>query len=220
MKNAKNSRSKILTIMMIDIVGYTTLSTKLDRDKFEKLNIKFDEIALPVFAKYHGWVVKKIGDCFMVVFESSTDSLLCGRDLQNNFMDYNQSNPEIPIKIKVAVNSGEVMIKDNDVYGEAVNAVARIEKETKPGQILFSESVFLSMNKGEISHVFLGAKKMKGLKYPLKLFRVKGLGEDKVKRKKQRKRLFGDVFWWFIVVLIICAIGYYGYQFLKSAGII
>lgn len=218
--NKKASKSKILTIMMVDIVGYTTLSTKLDRDKFEMLNIKFDEIALPIFAKYHGWVIKKIGDCFMVAFESATDSLLCGRDLQNSFMDYNNGHPEVPIKIKIAVNSGEVLLKDNDVYGETVNAVARIEGEAKAGQILFSESVFLSMNKGEISHVFLGAKKMKGLKYPLKLFRVKGLGEDKVKRKKQRKRFLGDIFWWIIALIVIGAIGYYGYQFLKSSGII
>jgi adenylate cyclase len=209
----RKSRSKVLTIMMIDIVGYTKLSSHLGRDKFEKLNIKFDEIALPIFAEYHGWVVKKVGDCFVVVFESATDSLLCARDLQNSFMNYNRTRPEVPIKIKVAVNSGEVLIKDNDIYGEAVNAVSRIEKLTKPGQILFSEAVFLAMNKGDIPHVFLGRRRVKGLKYPLALFRVKGVEEDEKKRRVSEKRKRNKIIKRLIIFVVILIIGYYSYPY-------
>ena len=211
---AKKGKSKILTIMFIDIVGYTNLSTRLDRDKFEKLNEKFDEIALPIMIKHHGWVVKKIGDCFMVGFESSTDSLICAKELQNKFRDYNLTKPEVPIKIKIAVNSGEVLIKDDDVYGEAVNAVARIEKETKPGQIVFSDSVFLSMNKGEIPYIYLGKKKMKGLKYPMGLFRVKSAEEDMIKRRRAKQKDWSKILKWIIFLILLNILGFVLYKLL------
>ena len=89
--------------MVIDIVGYTKLSTRISRKQFEDLDDDFNRIALPIFEDYNAWVVKKIGDCFMVVFESATDSLLCAMDIQNAFRKYNDSEPEIPIRIKVAI---------------------------------------------------------------------------------------------------------------------
>lgn len=215
----KKTRSKVLTIMLIDIVGYTNLSTKLDRESFNEMDDNFDRIALPIFESYNGWIVKKIGDSFMVAFESSTDSLLCAMELQNGFRDYNETNPKTPIRIKAALNSGEVTIKNNDVYGEPVNAVARLEKEAEPGQIIFSDSVFLSMNKGEIPHIYLGKRKMKGLKYPVSIFRVKTLTDDEIKARRHKKSRFWDNFWIVLILLVIGAAGYFGYLYLKSIGL-
>jgi class 3 adenylate cyclase len=219
-ENMAKSRSKVVTIMMIDIVGYTRLTSRLDRDQFELMNEKFDELALPIFSNYHGWVVKKIGDCFLVVFESATDALLCGIDLQNKFHEYNQQKPKVPLSIKVAINNGEVLLKDNDIYGEPVNAVARIEKETKPGQIYFSGAVYLAMNKGEIPHVFVGKKMMKGLKHPVSLFRVKWAGEDKARRRKQALRGLWSAIKWLIALAILGTAGWYAFNYLKTSGLI
>jgi class 3 adenylate cyclase len=177
------SRSKILTIMMVDIVDYTKLSSSLGREKFDELNENFDRISLPLFEKYAGKVIKKMGDAFIVVFESATDSLHCAIDLQNKFWEYNESRAGTPIKIKIALNTGEVLIREGDIYGESVNIASRVEKITKPGQIFFTHPVFLAMNKNEIPFLYLGRKKVKGIEYLLKIFRVKGVGEERKKWK-------------------------------------
>ena len=215
----RKSQSKTMTIMFIDIVGYTNMSSRISRQKFDEMDDKFEEIALPMFERWNGWVVKKIGDCFMVAFESATDSLHCASELQNKFFEYNQSHPEIPIRIKAAINTGEVLIKKDDVYGETVNAVARLEKEAKPGQIVFSHSTFLSMNKGEIPYVHLGKKRMKGLKFPMDIFRVKAAYEDELKRRKKKKESFFGFIWWIVALLIGGTVGYFGYLYLKSVGL-
>lgn len=215
----RESRSKIITIMMADIVDYTKWSSTLGREKFDEINEDFDRIALPLFERYAGHIVKKMGDAFIVSFESATDSLHCAIELQNKFWEYNASRAGLPIRIKVAINTGEVIIRHGDVYGETVNVASRIEKLTHPGQICFSESVFLAMNKNEIPHLYLGKKMVKGIKHPIKLFRVKGLHEEKGKVKAgwlvgAALDLFMILFW----LAIMIAIGWLVFKLLVISG--
>ena len=215
-----SSRSKVLTIMIVDIVDYTGLSSMLGRERFDEVNEDFDRITLPLFEKYAGQVIKKIGDSFLVVFESATDSLHCAIELQNKFWEYRESRAGVPLKIKVALNTGEVIIRNNDVYGEAVNVVSRVEKATNPGQIYFTQPVFLAMNKNEIPHAYIGAKKFKGVEHPVKLFRVPGLYEE---TKRSVGSWFGGFAWglfklvfWLAVVGLI---GWLAYKLLVMGGL-
>jgi adenylate cyclase len=164
--------SETRTVMFIDIVGYTTTTTKLSREEFNKLHDEFDSTSLPIFKKYGGSVIKKIGDAFLITFPSPTDALHCGMSLQNTFGKRNQQH-QLPITIRVAIHAGEVMLRDNDIYGNAVNTAARIESMVAPGDICFSEAVFLAMNKNEIPWQEIGYRQFKGLEYPIKIFRVK-----------------------------------------------
>jgi adenylate cyclase len=214
------SRTKVLTIMIVDIVNYTSLSGMLGRERFDEVNEDFDRISLPLFEKYAGRVIKKIGDSFLVVFESATDSLHCAIELQNKFWEYRTSKAGVPLKIKVALNTGEVIIRNNDIYGEAVNVVSRVEKATKPGQIYFTQPVFLAMNKNEIPYVYIGSKRFKGVNHAVKLFRVRGLYEETRKGVAGLfagfvSGLFKLVFW----VAILALLGWLIYKLLSVAGL-
>ncbi len=210
-------RSEILTIMFIDIAGYTKTTARLGRDSLNTLHETFDNLVLPVFQKYNGTVIKKIGDAFLITFKSSTDAIWCGIQLQKAFFEHNKA-AKSKINIRVALHTGEVLHRKNDIYGDAVNAAARIEGVADAGQIVFSESVFLSMNKNEIPFTFLGSRNLKGLKYPIKLFRVKGRYDDIGKFKKKVKRkisnLFGALIWMVIIIVLIGLLIYafYNYQ--------
>lgn len=204
MNNAGTARSKFLNVMFVDIVNYTKMTTGMSRERFDALHEAFDGIALPVFEKYGGDVIKKIGDAFLVVFESATDSLLCGVELQKQFEEYNAKyKPSKPLRIKVAVAGGDVIIRQGDVYGDAVNLASRIKDVGFPGEVFFSEAVFLAMNKNEIPFVYVGAKRFKGFKHPVKVFRIGGMVLDKIKREIGRKAFMKRVFWYFVLVLLI-----------------
>ncbi len=212
------SRTKILTVMIVDIVGYTKLSGELGRERFDELNDDFDRISLPLFQKYAGQVVKKVGDSFIVVFDSATDSLHCGIELQNRFWEYRESRAGLPIKIKIALNTGEVIIRDHDIYGETVNVVSRVEKLTKPGHIYFTQPVFLAMNKNEIPYEYLGRRRVKGVNHPLKIFRVKELYEERRKFGLDLSgaawKLISFVFW----LILLGAMGFAAYKVLVMTG--
>lgn len=189
-------KSEVLTIMIVDIVGFTQKTTQSMRHEIADMQKLFDDTCKPVFSKYDIKIIKKMGDAFLLTCRSATDSIEAARELQSTFNSFNKNKPKKEkIIIRVAINTGEVTIIDNDIYGDAVNTTARIEGITKPGHIVFSESTYLSMNKEEIPYIFLGRFQLKGIK-PINLFRVpKGM-----KVRKQTVNIFA-------IILIILLIG-------------
>jgi len=191
-KQAK--KSEIVTVMFIDIVSYTKTTTDLSRDNLDRLHDVFDNISMNLFQEYGGKIIKKMGDAFLVVFRSATDAVLCGIELQRKFMNYNKKYKlSKPIQIRVALHTGEVIFRDGDIYGDTVNTAARVESVTKAGHIVFSETVYSAMNKNEISYVHLGLKKMKGLKRPLRLFKVKTKIDEIIEKEKKKKIFYRKI---------------------------
>jgi class 3 adenylate cyclase len=196
----RHVHSEILTVMFIDMVGYTSTTARLKREEVHQLIADFDQICIPILHHFHGFVLKKIGDAFLVTFRSATDAVLCGIELQKAFAKQ-------PVSIRVAIHTGEVVHRDNDIYGDTVNTAARIEGVAESGQIMFSETVFHAMNKNEIPYVHVGLKRLKGLKHPVRLFRV--LTKEDVKRKKRQQlksQVKGFVLWLVIVGLALLVV--------------
>ena len=66
----EGNTSKTLTIMFIDLVGYTSKTQTLTREQFHQLHDLFDDIAKKTIQKFQGKIVKKIGDAYLFYFES------------------------------------------------------------------------------------------------------------------------------------------------------
>ena len=195
-------QSETLTVMFIDIAGYTKTTMQLSREEFTKLHDTFDDISLPLFEKYNGKVVKKIGDAFLITFKSPTNAVLCGVELQKEFDKHNK-NAKRPIKIRVAIHTGEVIVRKDDVYGEAVNTASRIENIAHAGHIVFSEAVFSAMNKREIPYIHLGLKHLKGMKYPIRLFKVKTQKDLAERNRKKMIALFKKITLLGVIALVV-----------------
>ena len=168
----EGNTSKTLTIMFIDLVGYTSKTQTLTREQFHQLHDLFDDIAKKTIQKFQGKIVKKIGDAYLFYFESPTDAVHCGVDLQKKFQDYNESHKQNPLSIRVALDQGEVIIREGDVYGSSVNLASRIESITPANHIYFSEAVQDAMNKNEIPYMDMGYHEFKGFSEPRRVFRV------------------------------------------------
>jgi class 3 adenylate cyclase len=173
--------TETLTVMFIDIVDYTNTTLQLSREELHRVHDAFDEIALNMFSKYNGRVIKKMGDAYLIAFKSPTNAVICGMELQNAFYDYNKKS-ETPLRIRVSIHTGEVINRHNDIYGEAVNVASRMQKVTPADQVFFSEAVFSAMNKQEIPFAHLGLKRFRGLKYPVRIFRAKNIYAERKKR--------------------------------------
>lgn len=166
--------SRHLTIMFIDLVEYTRRTAQLPREEFNRLHDTFDSLTKPILQQFQGTIIKKIGDAFLATFDSPTNAVLCGMKLQEKFERYNQEQQsKEPLQIRVALDSGEVLLRENDVYGDPVNAAARLENITEPGEVYFTESVYRTMNKNEITAIELGPQELKGLPEPVNIYRVR-----------------------------------------------
>jgi class 3 adenylate cyclase len=143
--------NKNLTVMFTDICGFTKQTGKTSRRDMMQRLAKHNALLLPVIEAWGGTLIKSIGDSFLLTFESPTDALHCALCLQHTLREYNQTAKETQkIHLKISVNSGEITLTDDDVFGDPVNVAAKIEKATQPNETLFTEAVFLSMNQSEV----------------------------------------------------------------------
>ena len=68
---------------------------------------------------------------------------------------------------------GDVIFKDGDVFGSAVNTAARIEPLAPPNGICISENVKNQLqNKSDIQILSLGIMDLKGVKKPVEIFEI------------------------------------------------
>ena len=166
-------KSKVLSVMFTDIEGFTARTAQQSRDELSSLLDKHSKLLKPYFGRFGGKLVKTIGDAFLVTFESPTNAVLCGLAIQDALQKWNSKrSKEEQIMVRVAISSGEVVIKEKDVFGEAVNTASRLEGITNAGEIYFTESVYLAMNKKEVPTSEIGVRRFKGISEPIKIYRV------------------------------------------------
>ena len=162
-----------LAIVFTDIKGFTARTSSQGFEENRRMLRLHDALLMPVFKAFGGRKIKTIGDAFLVVFESPTQACLCGVAIQDRLWDFNRRVGETDqIHVRVAINMGEVRLEGGDVFGEPVNIAARIEGLADAGEVLFTEAVYLSMNKAEVPSEDRGAHELKGIPEKIRVYRV------------------------------------------------
>lgn len=167
-----------LAIVFVDIKDYTTKTAGQSRKANEHLLGRFAGLVRPMVRAFNGNVVKVMGDAYLITFKSPTDSLLCAMAVQDQLSNRNLQVPEDErFELRFAINVGEVRVQKKDIFGAAVNIASRIEGLVEGGEIYFSETVFLMMNKSEVPFEEVGYYNLKGIQEEIRLYRVPKLNE-------------------------------------------
>ncbi len=162
-----------LTILFVDIAGFTATTNRQSRRQNASLLQNFESLLKPQIKKFSGQLVKSIGDALLLSFRSPTDAMLCACRMQDRVAWHRLQHPQDePIVIRIAAHLGEVRVARHDVFGEAVNLAARIEAVTPPGEIYLSEAVYLAMNKTEVPVQSAGQFQLDGFSHPLTLYQA------------------------------------------------
>lgn len=178
-------QNKTLTIMFIDMQGYTSLTSDQTREEHQWFIKEINSFIQKHVEAKHGNLIKTMGDGFLITFESPTDAITCGISIQEEIKRRNASmfHENHLLRLRIGISTGEVTVTEkNDVYGEAVNIAARIEKFCEPNEIFISESTYLAMNKSEIKTKDLGPLKFKNISDDIRVFKV--LKDGRVRSSK------------------------------------
>ncbi len=130
-----------LTILFSDVEGSTNLRTERGDTVAQRILRSHEDVVRRCVAAYGGREVKALGDGFMVVFVSVRKALDCAISIQQNLDERSADSPGEELKVRIGINTGEVVAEGDDIYGQAVNAAARIASRAKGGDILVSEIV-------------------------------------------------------------------------------
>jgi adenylate cyclase len=118
--------------MFTDMVGYSALTQK-DEAMALKLLEEHRQLLRPFFPKYGGREIKTIGDAFLVEFSSALDATQCAIELQRSLHERNTSiSSQEHIRIRIGLHVGDVVDRENDVYGDGVNIAARVQSIAGP----------------------------------------------------------------------------------------
>ncbi len=159
------------TILFTDIVGHTAMTQRLGDAEAREVLREHERITRDELKSHGGSEVKTMGDGFMASFSSATKALDCAVAVQRAFAERNESAAE-PILVRVGINAGEPIAEDDDLFGSAVIAAARIAAKADGGEILTSDTVrgilagkgFLFSDRGDVA--------LRGFEDPMRLYEV------------------------------------------------
>jgi adenylate cyclase len=181
--------NKELSILFLDIRGFTTLSEKLKPEEvLDFLNTMFDVITRKALDN-GGTIDKFIGDAAMVIFNAPLDvadheyrAVKTAWDIQQAMIEVRRAIHEkygVTVSVGIGIHTGMVVVGnigsflrvDYTAIGDNVNIAARIESNTQPNQILVSEETY-SRTAERFRYNCIGERMMKGKTVPVKLYEV------------------------------------------------
>lgn len=163
----------LAAIMITDIVGFSKEMEDNEEHTYSKLLIH-NEMIRKNISKNKGKEIKTIGDAFLVRFKSAVDAVKAGMSIQNEFSRYNKDRKEVDqILVRIGIHIGDILIKDNDVFGNGINIASKIEPLAEPGGICISADTYnVVKNSIDIKALSLGRKELKNIKDPPEIFKI------------------------------------------------
>ncbi len=181
--------TKHVTVMFVDMKGFTSLTATLSRRQVSRLLDIFEKLIKPKVKEFKGEIIKALGDGYIITFASPTNAVLCGMKIQESLSTHNAVSPATEFfELRMALNTGEVTLKNGDIFGEPVNLASRVEMTAKPGEVYLTEAVYLAMNKNEVPVKKVGRGKLKGIPGDVKVYKVAREQSEIVKNKILRGR--------------------------------
>jgi class 3 adenylate cyclase len=127
---------RLAAIVAGDICGYSRLMQLDEEGTHARVKRIQRDLIEPSIAEHHGRLVKTTGDGFFAIFDSPVEAVRCGIVIQQNLLARDASLPrDQRIEYRIGVNLGDVIIEQNDIYGDGVDIASRLESIAEPGQV-------------------------------------------------------------------------------------
>ena len=164
---------KLKAIFSADVQGYSKLMGDDDEHTVNTITL-YRDIVAELIEKGHGRVVDAPGDNILAEFDSSLDAVQSAITIQNALRVENDKLPDNRrMDFRIGINLGDVIHKDDRIYGDGVNIAARIESLADPGGICISRGVYDQVDdKLEIGFADLGLHSVKNIRKPVNIYKV------------------------------------------------
>ena len=165
---------RLAAILAADMVGYSRLMEADETGTLAALKAHRAELIDPEIAAHKGRIVKTTGDGFLAEFASVVDAVASAAAIQRAMAERNKSaHRDSRIEFRIGVNLGDIIIDDDDIYGDGVNIAARLEGLAEPGGICVSGAAYDQLKaKVEVGYEDLGERRVKNIEKPLRVYRV------------------------------------------------
>ena len=167
---------KFATILATDCVSFSKHMAENEEGTLSSLN-SCRSIIDEYIEKHGGRIFHTAGDSVLAEFNSPIETVNCAISFQDRIYERNETlteeNGDSPLLWRVGVHCDEVILENDNVYGNGVNIAARLEAQCLPGQILVSRAI----NEQVVSRIeaisqAAGKKKLKNISDAFEVFSI------------------------------------------------
>ena len=172
----ESKERRLAAILIADAVGFSSLMGVDEEGTFERFKADFQNIINPKVSRHKGEIIKKTGDGFLAIFPSVVEAMECAEEMQDEFHD-ESADHAVPISLtyRIGINLGDIIVDEDDVYGDAVNVAQRLEGLAYPGGIALSGAAYWNVkHKSQQQFERMGFLNLKNIVNPIEVYRLAG----------------------------------------------
>lgn len=183
---ASSAERRQLTVMFCDLVGSTSLSTRLDPEDLRDLIAAYRQCVTTAVARYDGFIARYLGDGVLVYFgyprahEDDAERAVRAGLATVESVRAITGPAGIRLEVHVGIATGVVVVgeaidagghHERDAIGETPNLAARLESVAAPGEIVIADSTRRLLG-SMFDYQGLGPLQLKGLPSPVEAWQV------------------------------------------------
>jgi class 3 adenylate cyclase len=173
--SSEHVERRLAAILAADVAGSCRLMGIDEEGTLAQLRALRKALFDPKIAEHHGRVVKNTGDGALVEFASVVDAVRCADKIQRSVSEQNADVPQDKrIEFRIGIHVGDIIIADDDIFGDGVNIAVRLEGIAEPGGICISDDAHRQV-RGKVESTLedMGSQSLKNIAEPMRAWRVR-----------------------------------------------
>ena len=156
----------LATVLFTDIVDSTGRAAALGDREWRRVLDRHDEASRAEVKRWYGDLVKGTGDGILARFDGPTRAIRCGLALS-------AAAKRLGIEIRVAIHSGEIQVRGDDIGGIGVHIASRVLSNAGNGQVVVTRTVRDLATGTDLEFTPLGSVALRGVPGEWELFAAK-----------------------------------------------
>jgi class 3 adenylate cyclase len=172
--SAERTDRRLAAILAADVAGYSLQMGVDEEGTLARIKAVRKTLIDPALTQHRGRVFKTTGDGILVEFASAVDAVRGAVDIQRALAKQNAPLQRSQrIEFRIGIHVGDIIVDDNDMFGDVVNIAARLEKHAEEGGICVSGAVHDQIREKLPFHfVDLGDQALKNIARPIRVYGV------------------------------------------------
>jgi adenylate cyclase len=170
---------RLAAVLAADVAGYSRLMGRDEERTLAELKSLRKMLLDPTITAHRGRIVKTTGDGMLVEFASVVDAARSALAIQQEVKKQNDRKlPELRIQFRIGIHVGDIIIDDNDIFGDGVNIAARLEGIAEPGGVCISDDAHRQI-RGKVDVTFddMGEQTLKNIVEPMRTWQLRLAGQ-------------------------------------------
>ena len=171
-KNGHPVDKALRTIMFTDLVGYTSMMSRLGDDRAFKLLREHNNVIRDSLTKFGGREVKHTGDGIMASVDDADQAVRAAIEIIAGIAAISVPDLDENLSIRIGMTSGEPLEEGGDLFGSVVNLASRLCDFAESNEILISEECRAELTEGQFTLESIGNVSIRGFDEPIAVSKV------------------------------------------------